>query len=101
MHEENDILNFNFWPSFADLMLSLVFILVLILFLVTIVITAGTVNLGVVQRNQQNMIGEIAGAYQTEPVQLRPDVFGISTEHDRETQEVIIRNEPTLQRITF
>ena len=41
---EEDTLDFNFWPSFADLMLTLVLILVIIVFVVIAVISAGTVD---------------------------------------------------------
>ncbi len=98
--EERTILDFNFWPSFADLMLALVLILVLVLFVVVAVITVGTVNLGEVQRNQKNMIEAIARSYGTEPSMLDKEVFGISSQHNG-AYDIEIRNEPTLQRITF
>lgn len=98
--EEQSVLDFNFWPSFADLMMALVLILVLVLFLFVAVVTVGTVNLGEVQKNQQNMIEAIGKSYGVEPVGLRQDVFGISSQHDG-TYDIEIRNEPTLQRITF
>lgn len=98
--EERTILDFNFWPSFADLMLALVLILVLVLFVVVAVITVGTVNLGEVQRNQKNMIEAIARSYGTEPSMLDKEVFGISSQRNG-AYDIEIRNEPTLQRITF
>src|ERR1700682_311784 len=98
--KERSILDFNFWPSFADLMLALVLILVLVLFVVVAVITVGAVNLGEVQRNQKNMIEAIGKSYGVEPAALQKDAFGISSERNG-TYDILIQNEPTLQRITF
>jgi len=98
--QNEEILDFNFWPSYADLMLALVLILVLVLFLVTAVITIGTVNLSQVQRNQMNMIQSIASSYGTKAIGRAPDTFGISSTNNGD-YDIEIRNEPTLQRITF
>lgn len=98
--ENQEVLDFNFWPAYADLMLALVLILVLVLFLVTAVITVGTVNLSQVQRNQTNMIQAIASSYGTKAIGLKPDTFGISSANNSD-YDIEIRNEPTLQRITF
>jgi flagellar motor protein MotB len=98
--EEQSNLDFNFWPSFADLMLAVVLILVLVLFVFIAVITVGTVNLGEVQRNQMNMIEAIGRSYGVKPVGLKQDLFGISLQNNA-TYDIEIRNEPTLQRITF
>ena len=46
---EENTLDFNFWPSFADLMLILVLILVIVVFVVIAVISAGTVDLRTVE----------------------------------------------------
>jgi flagellar motor protein MotB len=97
---EDDVLDFNFWPSFADLMLALVLILVLVLFLVTAVISVGTVNLSHVEKNQMSMIHSIASGYASEPKELDKGVFGISINVPN-NYDIQIRNEPTLQRITF
>jgi flagellar motor protein MotB len=104
MEEENP-LDFSFWPAFADLMLALVLILVLVLFLVTAVIAAGTVNLSNVEKNQKSVVDEIAASYGGKPKELKKEengisVYGISLT-TQETYDLIIRNEPTLQRITF
>lgn len=98
--EDEGELDFNFWPSFADLMLSLVLILVLVLFLVMAVISTGTVNLKAVRQNQQDMVKEIADSYGTKAVELRPDVVGIWTTGGTEP-DIRIKNEPTFQQITF
>lgn len=99
MDEEN-ILDFNFWPAFADLMLALVLILVLVLFSVTAVISAGTVNLSHVERNQRNMVAAISTRYSAAPVELSRNVYGISIKNPG-SYDIVVRNEPGLQRITF
>lgn len=93
-------LDFNFWPSFADLMLALVLILVLVLFSVTAVITAGTVNLSHVEKNQREMVSAIATSYSATPVELGKNVYGISIKTPN-SYDIVVRNEPGLQRITF
>jgi flagellar motor protein MotB len=98
--DEESALDFSFWPSFADLMLALVLILVLVLFLVTAVIAVGTVNLSHVEKNQNDMINAIGSSYGGNPKRLSENVFGISITAPN-TYDVEIRNEPTLQRITF
>ncbi|MBI3650559.1 MAG: OmpA family protein [Acidobacteria bacterium] len=98
--EEENILDFNFWPSFADLMLALVLLLVLVLALVAAVISVGAVDLSQVDKNQKNMVQAIASSYGKEAKALSKDVFGISIA-DPKIDDVIIKNEPTLQQITF
>ncbi len=97
---EDDILEFNFWPSFADLMLSLVLVLVLLLFLFTAIVTVGTVNLEQVQKNQMQVIDSIAAAYGIESTRTSNNVFEISITQNG-SRDIQIRNEPTLQKITF
>jgi len=104
MDDEN-VLDFSFWPSFADLMLALVLILVLVLFLIIAVISVGTLNLSHVQRKQTEMAAEIAASFGGEPKELKKEengtsVYGISISSEG-TYDLIVRNEPTLQRITF
>lgn len=60
--DDENVLDFNFWPSFADLMLALVLILVLVVFLIRSIITVGTINLKHVQQNQMNMVQAVADA---------------------------------------
>ncbi|MCI0489786.1 MAG: OmpA family protein [Blastocatellia bacterium] len=98
--EEDNALDFTFWPSFADLMLALVLILALVLFLVTAVIAAGTVNLSEVQKTQADMVNEIARSFDGKIINLDKDRFGISLTSETKP-DLIILNEPTLQRITF
>jgi flagellar motor protein MotB len=97
---EDDILEFNFWPSFADLMLALVLVLVLLLFLFTAIVTVGTVNFEQVEKNQRQVIDSIAAAYNIEPKQKDKNVFEISIT-GASSRDIEIRNEPPLQKITF
>jgi flagellar motor protein MotB len=101
MNEEST-LDFNFWPAFADLMLALVLILVLVLFMVVVIITAGTIDFSQVEKNQRQMINSIARSYGSEAKTLDDDkkVFGISI-NEPNNYDIVISNEPGLQRITF
>src|SRR3712207_5796720 len=81
-------------------MLALVLILVLVLFSVTAVITAGTVNLSHVERNQRGMIAAIATRYSAKPAELGRNIYGISIKSP-DSYDIVVRNEPGLQRITF
>jgi flagellar motor protein MotB len=99
MEDENPI-NFNFWPSFADMMLALVLVLCLALFLVVAVLTMGTVNLKEVENNQMSMIGSIAADYDVQPRKLADNVYGIYF-NSAETPDIEIHNDLNSQRITF
>jgi flagellar motor protein MotB len=98
--QDDNTLDFNFWPSFADLMLALVLILVLVLFLVIAIISVGTVNLSDVQKNQDEMVNKIAAMYAAKPEKLSDNLYGISINQSN-SHDIIVKNEPTLQRITF
>ena len=98
--QDESALDFNFWPSFADLMLALVLILVLILFLVIAIITVGTVNLSHIQKNQRDMINAIASKYASEPQMIEENVYGISISVSN-SYDIVIENELGQQRITF
>jgi len=100
MDEEDSVLDFNFWPSFSDLMLSLVLILILVLFLVAAVITGGTVDLSHVERNQASMINTIAEIYRVKPQPIDRDTYGISIQGNG-VYDILIKNEPMLQKLAF
>jgi len=103
MDEEN-ILDFNFWPSFSDLMLSLVLILVLVLFLVSAVLNVGTVNLSHVEKNQRELIQSIEEKFEVKSQVDKSDkkkshyVIALSS---GSKGDIFITNEPTVQKITF
>jgi len=88
---------YNFWPSFADLMASFVLILVVI---IAIVATAFSVGLKYVKENQKKTVEFVAQAYDVEAVLLAENLYGISVYQD-DVYDIIISNEPQLQKITF
>lgn len=100
--DEETVLDFNFWPSFADLMLALVLILVLVLFLTTAVITFGKIDFTRVHKNQVDMIHAIAQKYGSEPRKLDQigRVWGISSDNS-DKYDIEIENDLNQQRITF
>ena len=98
--EEDNVIDFNFWPSFADLMLAIVLILVLVLFLVNAVISVGVVNLRDVRKNQKTLVETIASSYGVKSHEMEANTVGISTEGSG-NYDIMIRSEATLQRITF
>lgn len=98
--EDDNPISFNFWPSFADMMLALVLVLCLALFLVAAVLTMGTVNLKEVQSNQMSMIGSIAADYRVQPRKLAENVYGIYF-NNADNPDIEIHNDLNSQRITF
>ena len=103
MDEEN-ILDFNFWPSFSDLMLSLVLILVLVLFVVSAILNVGTIDLSNVGNNQKDIIIKIREAFgiptKKEDREAIKDITVIKPPQGNEG-DIFIKNEPTVQKITF
>lgn len=102
MNEGDELIEFNFWPSFADMMLALVLVLCLTLFLVAAVMAVGTVNLKEVEANQMSMINSIADDYKVKPVRLSDaeNAFGIYLPGSKEP-DLEIHNDLSQQRITF
>ena len=115
---EDNTLDFNFWPSFSDLMLTLVLILVVVVFAVIAAFSIGTDDLRAelakvekeqkeiaeaiakVKEKQKKIIEAIAEAYGTDYEEVKSDSFKIRLEDDGGT-EILIRNEATLQRYSF
>jgi len=91
---EYDSQDFNFWPSFSDLMLAIVLILLIMLFAYTLYLQIGSINLKQVQDNQTELVNDIAGYYKVGPKKISDNIYSISG-------EIMISNELTLQRITF
>lgn len=98
--EDDSLFDFNFWTSFADIMLSLVLVLCLLLFMVAAVISVGKVNLKQIEDNQQNMINSIADAYNVKPISRDKDVFGISFAKN-DIDDITVKNDLNSQTITF
>jgi flagellar motor protein MotB len=80
----------------------LVLVLLLVLFLFAAVVTVGTVNLEHVKKRQLVIVESIASSYgvKAEPLRGEEGAYGISI-GGTESYDIEIRNEPTLQRITF
>ena len=122
---EENTLDFNFWPSFSDLMLMLVLILVIVVFAVIAAFSIGTDDLRAeltetkekmaeieeeqkeiaealakVEEKQIAIIEAIAKAYGTNYEEIDSNSFKIRLEDDGDT-EILIRNEATLQRYSF
>jgi flagellar motor protein MotB len=98
--EDENLLSFNFWPSFADMMLALVLVLCLALFLVAAVLTLGTVNLKEVEANQMSMINSIAVDYKVKPIKMADNLYGIYFNKTADP-DIEIYNDLNSQRITF
>ena len=98
--QDEDLLSFNFWPAFADMMLALVLVLCLVLFLISATIAIGTVNLKEVESNQVGLVNAIADDYKVKPRKLSETSFGIHF-RDQKDPDIEIHNDLNLQRITF
>ncbi|HVQ38123.1 MAG TPA: OmpA family protein [Pyrinomonadaceae bacterium] len=98
--QDDDLLSFNFWPAFADMMLALVLVLCLALFLVTATIAVGTVNLKEVEVNQMSMIDSIALDYKVKPNKLGEKIYGIHFKGHKDP-DIEFYNDLNSQRITF
>lgn len=108
---DDNTLDFNFWPSFSDLMLILVLILVIVVFAVIASIPAvdpvepppvGTHDLTLVKQNQMAMINAISSDYNVEPIETDKDTFRIRIPNENGGySEIFIQNEATLQRYSF
>ena len=125
---EDNTLDFNFWPSFSDLMLTLVLILVIVVFAVIAAFSIGTDDLRAelakvekeqkeiaealakVEEKQEAIIREIAKEYNVEwedinkwkDEESKTNFFEIPIylENGDDT-EIQIQNEATLQRYSF
>jgi flagellar motor protein MotB len=98
--QNDDLLSFNFWPSFADMMLGLVLVLCLALFLVAAVMAVGTVNLKEVEVKQMSMIDSIATDYAVKPTKLPDNRIGIYFTGGTDP-DIAFDTDLSSQRITF
>ena len=118
MEDNNNTLDFNFWPSFTDLMLTLVLILVIVVFAVIAAFSIGEPepplgegeDLPGVKEKQEALIKAIAEAYevQWEDIYKREDkesktnFFEIPIDLENgDYTKIQIQNEATLQRYSF
>ncbi len=113
---EDNTLDFNFWPSFSDLMLTLVLILVIVVFAVIAAFSIGPeepppvpepkpdgkVIPPEVEEKQMEMVSAIASVYDVEAIEREPDFYEIRIHlEDNRYTKITIKNEPTLQRYSF
>jgi len=99
MTGESDLLDFNFWPSFADSMLAVVFILVVILVFVA---QQGLSGIQDIRRGQQAVVQSVASQYQGTVDTLEQGATQSEYVVRRNGEpEVEIRHDVQLQRITF
>ncbi len=110
---EDNTLDFNFWPSFSDLMLTLVLILVIVVFAVIAAFSVGTeepapeppdgtVIPPEVKEKQMKIINAIAAAYGVESIVSETDSHEIRIQlNNNRYTKITIKNEPTLQRYSF
>lgn len=92
MKEEENILGFNFWPAFTDIMLSLVLILIVVIFVFAAVLNAGSVNLSHVEKNQVELVNTISEACKSD--------YKVSTDPNSNA-DIIIVSDLDRQKITF
>lgn len=100
-----DKFGFNFWPSFTDLMMSLVLVVLIILFVVSKMIAAGTENLEIVHQRQESIENQI------KQLENNPDykVKVIDTRNGGDVAKIMAANEANIyvidkldrQTITF
>lgn len=99
-----DKFGFNFWPSFTDLMLSLVLVVLIILFVVSRMLAAGSENLDKARNSQQKIETEISerinGRYTVITVSDR-DGKNIVDEIKNNKADVYIIDKLDRQTITF
>ena len=99
MLEESSDLDFNFWPSFADSMLAVVFILVVILVFVA---QQGLTGLSDVRESQSAVVQNIVARYDGTLDTLQQTVTeGRYVIRSGGEPEVRINQDVQLQRITF
>ncbi len=99
-----DKFGFNFWPSFTDLMLSLVLVVLIILFIVSKMIAAGSENLDKARESQKSIQSQIE-----QQIGVNYSILVISDKSDEEASEKIKDNKADItiinkldrQTITF
>lgn len=95
---DNTITEYNFWPSFSDVMLSVVLVLVLVMFLIATVLAVG-VDIEAIQQRQQSMVKELADAFNVKPDTVGQDI--VLSFSDPSRPDVIIRNDLDKQLLMF
>jgi len=95
----DDALDFNFWPSFADSMLAVVFVLIVVLVFVS---QQGLAGISSIRESQSSVVRDIADAYDGSLDTLRNGVLDSRFVIRRDGRaEIEIQQKVQLQRITF
>lgn len=99
-----DKFNFNFWPSFADLMLSLVLVMLIILFVVSKMIGAGNENLDRARDSQKlitkDIKTQISNAYTVQEISDK-NTEQSNSEAKNSKSDITIINKLDRMTITF
>jgi flagellar motor protein MotB len=93
-YQHEDEIEFNFWPSFADLMLTLVLILVAVIYVYITFQALQTVNLSTIRINQEQVVRGIASALGDEEIEEDGNIYRIG-------ESITITNDLQTQKITF
>ena len=109
--DDESSLDFNFWPSFSDMMLSLVLILLLVLFVVSAVVSSGTIDNSRVAERQGRVVEALARHFHVAAETLNKTTLENDKRQGRldlglavsepGKYAVRVRNEPQLQKISF
>jgi flagellar motor protein MotB len=91
--------DFNFWPSFTDIMLSLILVLFLF-FAFFVYASSDSWMLKKIKTSEMDIINSVGTSYKKAPAQNGEGVFTIKL-GTAAGDEIIFVNEPTLQRIRF
>lgn len=97
--EGDSLVDFNFWPSFADLMLATVFVLVLVIFLIAFTMQLGSVGIEPIRKEQHSVARSIQARY-GDSLETREKYRRYVVWKDGR-EDVHINNDIQLQRITF
>ena len=99
-----DKFGFNFWPSFTDLMLSLVLVVLMILFVVSKMIASGSENLDKARESQKSIYAQIqnriGGNYTIAIISDKND-DGVNEQFKNNKADITIINKLDRQTITF
>lgn len=97
-YEEGE--DFNYWPSFSDMMLSIVLILVVIMFLSSVYLSKGMVDPKEMIKKEKAVIYNIAKLCKSKAICTKTN-GDTESEYEISDQGITIKNDLGLQRITF
>lgn len=99
---EEDILDYNFWPSFADLMLALVLVMVMTMFAFIFYMSINNLNLKKIENNQLAFVNELAKSFNTnyKKVENEKNTYDISFSGNN-AYDIRVVNDAKVQHVTF